>query len=142
MSTNTEKTFKVVGTAINPNGELKVRWANDLVQRINILIKAKCDEINLHETPEPMTKLNAIKWLRANVVLTPEQEEVVDLKIAEKDKQLKRVKVKSELTEKINNNVKENKKTDPRVAKFINRTINETVNRPNKDSEGKSEAEI
>ena len=129
MSTATnEKTFTVVGTAINAKGELKMRWANDLVLRINILIKAQCDDIFLYETPKPMTKLQAAEWLlnESGVELTPEQNEVISLKVAEKAKIEKRTKVKETIAENIKTNVKENKKTDPRVAEFIDKTITET----------------
>jgi len=122
---STEKLFTVVGTAINPKGELKMRWANDLVQRINILIKAKCEDINLHETPTPMTKLQSAEWLLKNRELTPEQEEVVALKVDEKAKVDKRAKAKVTMTDNVNINVKENNKTDPRVSQFIEKTIKE-----------------
>lgn len=125
MSTN-EKTFTVVGTAINANGELKMRWANDLVLRINILIKANCEEINLYETPKPMTKLEAAEWLKANIDLTPEQDEVVSLKVAEKAKMEKRAKAKALMTENVQTNAKENKPTDPRIAGFIDKVASET----------------
>jgi hypothetical protein len=124
---STEKKFTVVGTAINPKGELKVRWANDLVLRINTLLKAKCEDINLHEMPEPMTKLEAIKWLLANTELTPEQDEVVTLKLREKSKETrvtaKRKSVETTITENINNDAKENNPVDPRVAEFISKEL-------------------
>ncbi len=123
-----EKTFTVVGTAINASGDLKMRWANDLVLRINILIKAQCDEINLFETPKPMTKLEAAEWLlnESGVELTPEQDEVVSLKVAEKAKIEKRAKAKAVMTNNVKTSVAENKATDPRVADFIDKAITET----------------
>jgi len=124
-----EKMFTVVGTAINPKGELKMRWANDLVQRINILIKGKCEDINLHETPEPMTKLQAAEWLLNNTELTPNQEEVVALKVDEKAKKDKRTKATETITDNVKNNVKENKPTDPRIAKFIEDSVQNAENK-------------
>jgi len=53
----TEKTFTVAGTAINADGTVKARFANDLVARIKILNKAGCTEINLVELPRAMTKM-------------------------------------------------------------------------------------
>ena len=114
-----EKTFTVVGTAINPNGELKMRWANDMVLRLNILIKGQCEEINLHETPKPMTKLVAAEWLLKNVELTDLQNEVVSLKVAEKAKLEKRAKAKEVMTKNVKTNVATNKLADPRVQEFI-----------------------
>ena len=57
-----EKTFTVAGTA-SQHGVTKVRFANDLVSRTKILVKNKCENINLVELPEPMTKLDALKYL-------------------------------------------------------------------------------
>lgn len=59
-----EKQFTVAGTATNPDGTTKVRWATDLVSRIKILNKTGCTNINLVELPEPMTKLEALDYLR------------------------------------------------------------------------------
>jgi len=119
-----EKLFTVVGTTKNAEGETKMRWANDLVLRINILIKAGCEEINLYETPRPMTKLEAANWLYDSRVLNVDQEEAVAFKIAEKEKVNKRAQAKATITENVNTNVKKNKSADPRVASFI-----ETVQR-------------
>ena len=126
MTNNTEKTFTVVGTSVNKQGELKIRWANDKVQRINILIRSGGEDIDLHEIPTPMNKLDAAKWLLANVKLTPDQDFVVQEKVDQKEKQLKRAKTKEVIQENIKTNVKENKATDPRVAEFINKTLEET----------------
>ena len=57
-----EQKFTVAGTAAQ-NGITKVRFANDLVSRIKILVKNNCENINLIELPEPMTKLEALKHL-------------------------------------------------------------------------------
>tara|TARA_R100001163_G_C5065862_1_gene203955 strand:- start:3294 stop:3674 length:381 start_codon:yes stop_codon:yes gene_type:complete len=59
-----EQTFTVAGTA-KQNGITKVRFANDLVSRTKILIKNNCENINLIELPEPMTKLEALKHLES-----------------------------------------------------------------------------
>lgn len=59
-----EQKFKVAGTAML-NGITKVRFANDLVSRIKILVKNNCENINLIELPEPMTKLEALKHLES-----------------------------------------------------------------------------
>lgn len=59
-----EQKFTVAGTAMQ-NGITKVRFANDLVSRIKILVKNNCENINLIELPEPMTKLEALKHLES-----------------------------------------------------------------------------
>jgi hypothetical protein len=59
----TDKLFSVAGTATNPDGTTKVRFANDLVSRNKILNKAGCTNINLIELPRPMTKLEVLKYL-------------------------------------------------------------------------------
>ena len=73
-----EKTFTVVGSSTDSKGNLKIRWANDLVSRIKILIKDCHDDIDLIELPSAMTKLDAAKYLKQHRTLTPAQAEVVD----------------------------------------------------------------
>jgi hypothetical protein len=58
-----DKLFSVAGYATNPDGTVKVRFANDLVARIKILNKAGCTDINLTELPQPMTKVEALEFL-------------------------------------------------------------------------------
>ena len=65
MAKQDNKTFTVAGTATNPDGTTKARFANDLVARIKILNKAGCTNINLVELPTPMTKLEALQYLQA-----------------------------------------------------------------------------
>ena len=60
----TEKMFTVAGTATNPDGTTKARFANDLVARIKILNKAGCTNINLVDLPQAMTKLEALQHLQ------------------------------------------------------------------------------
>jgi hypothetical protein len=60
-----DKLFSVAGYATNPDGTVKVRFANDLVARIKILNKAGCTDINLTELPRPMTKVEALEFLSA-----------------------------------------------------------------------------
>ena len=58
-----EKLFTVAGTATNPDGTTKARFANDLVARVKILTKNNCTNINLVELPRAMTKLEALQYL-------------------------------------------------------------------------------
>jgi len=63
MAKQDDKLFTVAGTATNPDGTTKARFANDLVARIKILNKAGCTNINLVELPQGMTKLEALEYL-------------------------------------------------------------------------------
>jgi len=63
MAKQDDKLFTVAGTATNPDGTTKARFANDLVARIKILNKAGCTDVNLVELPQGMTKLQALEYL-------------------------------------------------------------------------------
>lgn len=88
-----DKLFTVAGTATNPNGTTKARFANDLVARIKILNKAGCTAINLVELPSPMTKLEALQYLTEQGV-TGDAGYAVANKLAEKTKVAKKGEVK------------------------------------------------
>jgi hypothetical protein len=84
-----EKTFTVAGTATNPNGTVKARFANDLVARIKILNKSGCTDINLMELPRAMTKLEALQHLQS-LGQTGDAGYAVANKLAEKTRIAKR----------------------------------------------------
>ena len=88
-----DKLFTVAGTATNPNGTTKARFANDLVARIKILNKAGCTAINLVELPSPMTKLQALQYLTEQGVAGDAGYAVAN-KLAEKSTIAKRGEVK------------------------------------------------
>jgi hypothetical protein len=88
-----DKLFTVAGTATNPNGTTKARFANDLVARIKILNKAGCTAINLMELPTAMTKLQALQYLTEQGV-TGDAGYAVANKLAEKTKIAKKGEVK------------------------------------------------
>jgi hypothetical protein len=92
-----EKLFTVAGTATNPDGTTKARFANDLVARIKILNKAGCTAINLMELPSPMTKLQALQYLQ-QTELTGDAGYAVANKLAEKTKLAKKGEVKVKAT--------------------------------------------
>ena len=92
-----EKTFTVVGTATNPDGTTKARFANDLVARIKILNKSGCTAINLVELPRPMTKLQALQYLTEQGVAGDAGYAVAN-KLAEKTKLAKKGEVKVKAT--------------------------------------------
>jgi len=90
----TDKLFTVAGTATNPDGTTKARFANDLVARIKILNKAGCTAINLVEVPSPMTKLQALQFLQDTQGYTGDASYAVSAKLAEKTKVAKKGEVK------------------------------------------------
>ena len=92
-----DKLFTVAGTATNPNGTTKARFANDLVARIKILNKAGCTDINLVELPTAMTKLEALQYLTEQGV-TGDAGYAVANKLAEKTKIAKKGEVKVKAT--------------------------------------------
>ena len=92
-----DKLFTVAGTATNPNGTTKARFANDLVARIKILNKAGCTDINLVELPKAMTKLEALQYLTEQGV-TGDAGYAVANKLAEKTKLAKKGEVKVKAT--------------------------------------------
>lgn len=63
--------FKVAGVSTH-NGKTKVRFANDLVSRIKMLVKGEHTDINLMELPQAMTKPEAVTYLKTtDLVNTP-----------------------------------------------------------------------
>jgi len=89
----TDKLFTVAGTATNPDGTTKVRFANDLVARVKILTKAGCTNIELVELPEPMTKLAALEYLQEQRK-SGDEGYVIANKLAEKSKVAKKGEVR------------------------------------------------
>jgi hypothetical protein len=85
-----DKLFTVAGTATNPDGTTKARFANDLVARIKILNKAKCTNINLAELPRAMTKLEALQYLTEQGITDGDAGYAVANKLAEKSKVAKK----------------------------------------------------
>lgn len=55
--------FKVTGISTF-QGKTKVRFANDLVSRVKILVKSGHEDINLVELPNELSKLDCIKYLK------------------------------------------------------------------------------
>jgi hypothetical protein len=58
----TDKLFSVAGVS-SIDGEAKVRFANDIM-RIKVLAKHGHDDITLIELENPMTKLDAVKFIK------------------------------------------------------------------------------
>ena len=81
-----EKLFTVAGTATNPDGTTKARFANDLVARVKILSKNNCTNINLVELPKAMSKLEALQYLQEQGITSGDAGFAVANKLAEKSK--------------------------------------------------------
>ena len=86
------KLYTVAGTA-EQHGMTKVRFANDFVSRIKILDKNGCTNIQLFELPEPMTKLDALQWLKEQD-LGGDAGYAVDAKLAEKMREARKSEVR------------------------------------------------
>ena len=61
--------FKVTGIS-TLNGQTKVRFANDLVSRVKILVKDGHADINLVELPEALSKADCVKYLKTTDLYT------------------------------------------------------------------------
>lgn len=58
------KLFKFAGIVTDGKGRTKVRFGNDLVARIKVLVKAaKASRLDLIELPTPMNKIDSAKYL-------------------------------------------------------------------------------
>ena len=93
-----EKLFTVAGTATNPDGTTKARFANDLVARVKILTKNNCTNINLVELPKAMTKLEALQYLTEQGITSGDAGFAVANKLAEKSKIAKKGEVRVKAT--------------------------------------------
>ena len=89
----TQSLFTVAGTS-NRQGEVKVRFANDLVSRIKALHRAGHTDVNLIELPKPMTKLEALQHLQSVGITQGDAGYAIASKVAEKTKAAKRGEVK------------------------------------------------
>ena len=92
-----ENLFTVAGTS-NRQGEVKVRFANDLVSRIKALHRAGHADVNLVELPKPMTKLEALQYLQEQGITQGDAGYAVASKVAEKTKLAKKGEVKVKAT--------------------------------------------
>ncbi len=93
-----EKLFTVAGTATNPDGTTKARFANDLVARIKIMSKANCTNINLVELPRAMTKLEALQHLQTLGITQGDAGYAVASKLTEKSKEARKGEVRVTLS--------------------------------------------
>lgn len=70
--------FKVAGVS-TLNGKTKVRFANDLVSRVKMLVKGGHQDINLFELAEPLSKGDVVKHLKTTDLMdTPHFAEAIN----------------------------------------------------------------
>lgn len=98
MAKQDNKQFTVAGTATNPDGTTKVRFANDLVARIKILNKAGCTNINLVELPRGMTKIEALEHLQTLDTFSGDASYAITNKAVDKSKAARKGEVKMTLS--------------------------------------------
>ena len=73
--------FKVTGVSTQ-NGKTKVRFANDLVSRVKILVKSGHTDIELVELPAALSKLDCAKYLKtSDLYANPKFAEAIDTAI-------------------------------------------------------------
>ena len=60
----TDKTYSVVGTTVQPDGQLKIRWTNNIM-RIKILHREGHTDILLADLGKEMTKYEAVKAMQS-----------------------------------------------------------------------------
>lgn len=61
-----DKLFSFSGIVTDAKGRSKVRFGNDLVGRIKVLTKAGATRLDFVDLPEPMGKIEAIRYLMAD----------------------------------------------------------------------------
>ena len=111
-----EKLFTVAGVSRTPKGELKARFATDLVTRTKVLQKDQTD-IDLIELREPMTKADAVAFLLSIQFATTDDGVVNAEKQAALEEALERRAPKSAKKEqKGNKEAKKPKKEKPTAA--------------------------
>lgn len=85
--------FSVTGISTH-NGKTKVRYANDIVSRVKILVKGGHTDIELVELPTALTKLECATYLKSTeLYANPKFAEAIDAAV-EKYTDAKTVKVK------------------------------------------------
>ena len=58
--------FAVAGVSRCEKGNYRVRVANDFAGRIKILVRGGHTDVELRELPKPMTKGEAVTWLKSS----------------------------------------------------------------------------
>jgi len=137
-----EKLFTVAGVSRTPKGELKARFATDLVTRTKVLQKDQTD-IDLIELKEPMTKADAVAFLLSIQFATTDDGVVNAEKQAALEEALERRAPKSAKKEqKGNKEAKKPKKEKPAAAAPTLETIRAKAAPKSTKSKAQIEAEL
>jgi len=137
-----EKLFTVAGVSRTPKGELKARFATDLVTRTKVLQKDQTD-IDLIELKEPMTKADAVAFLLSIQFATTDDGVVNAEKQAALEEALERRAPKSAKKEqKGNKEAKKPKKEKPTAAAPTLATIRAKAAPKSTKSKAQIEAEL
>jgi len=137
-----EKLFTVAGVSRTPKGELKARFATDLVTRTKVLQKDQTD-IDLIELREPMTKADAVAFLLSIQFATTDDGVVNAEKQAALEEALERRAPQSAKKEqKGNKEAKKPKKEKPAAAAPTLATIRAKAAPKSTKSKAQIEAEL
>ena len=137
-----EKLFTVAGVSRTPKGELKARFATDLVTRTKVLQKDQTD-IDLIELKEPMSKADAVAFLLSIQFATTDDGVVNAEKQAALEEALERRAPKSAKKEqKGNKEAKKPKKEKPAAAAPTLATIRAKAAPKSTRSKAQIEAEL
>jgi hypothetical protein len=137
-----EKLFTVAGVSRTPKGELKARFATDLVTRTKVLQKDQTD-IDLIELKEPMTKADAVAFLLSIQFATTDDGVVNAEKQAALEEALERRAPQSAKKEqKGNKEAKKPKKEKPAAAAPTLETIRAKAAPKSTKSKAQIEAEL
>jgi len=88
------KLFNVAGIASDKHGNTKVRYANDLQNRLKILTRDQFTNNNLIELPTPMSKIDACKFMLSSDLINTKifvQEELEKLEKKLKQEEYKKL---------------------------------------------------
>jgi len=98
----TDRKYTVAGTATGTDGVTKVRWTDNLVGRVKMMVKQGFTNINLLELPYPMTKAEGLEYLKTQD-FTGDALEAIDYRIDEINEKLNYVPKKRGPKPKVNN---------------------------------------
>jgi len=137
-----EKLFTVAGVSRTPKGELKARFATDLVTRTKVLQKDQTD-IDLIELKEPMSKADAVAFLLSIQFATTDDGVVNAEKQAALEEALeKRAPKSAKKEQKGNKEAKKPKKEKPAAAAPTLATIRAKAAPKSTKSKAQIEAEL
>ncbi len=96
----TTQTFTVVGITEH-NGNVKVRFTDDMVRRVKQFSKGGASRIDFIELPNPMTKIEALKYMLTRKEFSnPDDQATISDTLEDKEREARKgnVKVKGEIS--------------------------------------------